>query len=73
MDFADHFEYAAPRFQLAVYVAQYADLLRESRWRGRIDLTLDDLAHDVLVLDELFPHDSDVQEFISLVGKATES
>ncbi len=71
-DFAEHFESAEPRFQLDVYVAQYAELLRQSHWANRINLTLDDLAHDVLVLDDLFPRDNDVQEFIDLVGKATD-
>ena len=72
-DFASHFEAAQPRFQLDVYVAQYAELLRDSTWPNRVDLTLEDLAHDVLSLDQLFPRDSDVQEFIDLVGRATES
>jgi len=72
VDLADHFESAEPRFQLDVYVAQYAELLRESPWTDRIDLTLHDLAHDVLILDDLFPRDDDVQEFIDLVGRATD-
>ena len=72
VDLADHFESAEPRFQLDVYVAQYAELLRESPWTDRIDLTLDDLAHDVLILDDLLPRDDDVQEFIDLVGRATD-
>ena len=72
-DLVDRFEWSQPRFQLDVYVAQYAELLRESPWTDRIDLTLDDLAYDVLTLDDLFPRDDDVQEFIDLVGRATDS
>jgi len=66
-DIAHSFEAAAPRLQLSVLVAQYAEVLRESRWATRVDIELDDLAYDVRVLDRLAREDEDVREFIRLV------
>jgi Ca-activated chloride channel family protein len=68
-DLARSFESASPRLQLAVLVAQYAEVLRESRWAGRADVTLADVAYDVRLLDELGHDDDDVREFVRLVER----
>ncbi len=68
-EFAEMFEKASARFQLAVLVAQYAEVLRESYWAKDADLTLDDLSWDVRRIAEYFPQDADVQEFAGLVER----
>jgi Ca-activated chloride channel family protein len=66
-DLASSFESAAPRFQLAVLVAEYAEVLRESFWARQAGVSLDGLADDVRMLRETLPYDEDVQEFVGLV------
>lgn len=66
-DLARSFDAAAPRLQLAVLVAQYAEVLRESRWADRAGVTLGDVAYDVRMLDRLARSDDEVREFIRLV------
>jgi Ca-activated chloride channel family protein len=65
---AERFEDASPRFQMAVLVAEYAEILRGSYWAHKNN------AGDVLVearrVGDLLPEDEDVSEFIDLVRQA---
>ena len=68
-DIARSFDSAAPRLQLAIIVAQYAEVLRGSRWADRAGTDLADLAYDARVLDRLAREDGEVREFIRLVER----
>ncbi|MBE2237013.1 MAG: von Willebrand factor type A domain-containing protein [Caldilineaceae bacterium] len=72
-DMAAAFEESDPRFQLAVAVAEYAELLKHSpfAWEG----SLADLSREVQRIDDLLAeldgeHDADVRELAQLVWLA---
>jgi len=65
---AQNFEDADPRYQLAVVVAMYAEILRESPWVA--GYTLRDLQHEARRVAGLLPGDDDVTEFAHLVAQA---
>lgn len=67
-DLAPSFEQAAPRYQLAVTVAQYAELLRRSPWARNSSLS--HVSNYAARLVELLPGDPDVLEFAQLVQRA---
>jgi Ca-activated chloride channel homolog len=69
-DLAQRFEDTSPRYQLAVTVAQYAELLRGSPWA--VGSSLPQVASHALRLSELLPYDPDVQEFATLVTRASQ-
>lgn len=64
-DFAESFESASPRFQLAAVVAEFAEILRNSYWAQ--DSDMEGLAGMASQLAELFPDDPYVQDFADLV------
>lgn len=69
-DLAASFEDASPRYQLAVIVAQYADVLRHSPWAaGTSASQLVDHAYRV---SSLLWDDTEVTEFASLVSRASQ-
>ena len=69
-DLAASFEQADPRYQLAVVVAQYAEVLRNSPWAaGTYSSSLVDHAYR---LSSLLWDDPDVVEFASLVSRASQ-
>jgi len=68
-DVAERFRDADGGFQLAVMVAEYAEILRGGGRAYFSDSTLDDLADDVWWLEE-YSGDPDVNEFIELVERA---
>jgi Ca-activated chloride channel family protein len=69
-DLETNFDSAPPRYQLDVIVAQFAEVLRESRWGDRTSLSaLDEYAS---YLPRLIPGDPDVAEFAELVARAAE-
>lgn len=67
-DLVSNFDEASPSFQLAVIVAEYAEVLRESYWAQ--EFTLQDVADwsYMVDLDEL--SDQEVDEFLQLVHLA---
>jgi Ca-activated chloride channel family protein len=67
-DLAERFTDAAPRFQLAVLVAEYAEVLRGSYWAE--GSTLAGVLEEAERIGELLPEDADVAEFVELVGRA---
>lgn len=67
-DLAARFEDAAPRYQLAVTVAQYAELLRRSPWSAGSSLA--QVSALASRLAEMLPEDADVQEFAQLAYRA---
>jgi Ca-activated chloride channel family protein len=67
-DLAERFTDAAPRFQLAVLVAEYAEVLRGSYWAE--ESTLAGVLEEAERIGELLPEDADVAEFVELVGRA---
>lgn len=69
-DLAASYENASPRYQLAVVVAQYAEILRGSPWAARTSLGL--LSEYAYRLTGLLGEDADVIEFASLVARASE-
>ena len=68
-DLAACFECADPHYQLAVVVAQYAELLRRSPWAAGISIH-EILTHSVR-LSGLLSGDAEVAEFASLVSRAS--
>ncbi len=68
-DVADEFSEADPGFQLAVTVAEYADVLRASPWSTS---TLGEVYGEATRIDRLFADDDDVTEFADLVWLAAE-
>jgi Ca-activated chloride channel family protein len=69
-DLASGFETASPRYRLAVVVAQYAELLRQSPW-ARETRMVELLGYASLIASEL-PEDADVVEFATLVKYASQ-
>jgi len=65
---ATNFSEAAPRFQLDVLVAEYAEILRQSYWAQNSSLS--GLLEESQRVGRLFPEDRDVTEFVELVQKA---
>jgi Ca-activated chloride channel homolog len=68
-DLAGSFDQSDPHYQLAVTVAQFAEVLRESPY---VDCTLDDLAWRVRGLIRSLPEDEQVAELADLVQRAAE-
>jgi Ca-activated chloride channel homolog len=67
-DLSSSFETASPRYRLAVVVAQYAELLRQSPWaRGASVERLMGYAEQI---SRQLPGDNDVREFADLVYRA---
>ena len=71
-DFADEFKAASIRFQLAVVVAQYAEVLRNSYWAKEAGTSLNDIADEAHRLANLLSRDDDVQEFAQLTARSIE-
>jgi Ca-activated chloride channel family protein len=69
-DLAQSFEQADPRYQLAVVVAQYADLLRHSPWAA--GTSAQQLVNHAYRLSSLMWEDPEVVEFASLVSRASQ-
>lgn len=69
-DIAPSFEQASARYQLAVAVAQYAELLRRSPWASGSSLAQVNAAAWRLV--SLLPNDVDVAEFAQLTQRAVQ-
>jgi Ca-activated chloride channel family protein len=69
-DLSPTFENASPRFQLAVAVAQYAELLRLSPWAA--GSSIGQVLQHSARLSGLMPGDADVVEFSSLVSRASQ-
>lgn len=68
-DLSDRFRDTDPRFQLAVMVAEYAEILRGDGRAFFSGVTLDELSEDLWRLDDLV-EDPDVSEFVDLVERA---
>jgi Ca-activated chloride channel family protein len=68
-DLAESFTAAAPYFQNAVVVAEYAEVLRGSYWAG--GNTLAGVLEEAERVAELLPGDPDVAEFLDLVRQAS--
>jgi len=69
-DLKSDFASTAPRFQLDVVVAQYAEVLRESVWARQIDSDLEDVAAWGDHLVRVLPDDAEVVEFAGLMRQA---
>jgi len=69
-DLSPTFENASPRYQLAVAVAQYAELLRLSPWSAGSSIS--QVLQHAVRLSGLIPGDPDVVEFTSLVSRASQ-
>jgi len=69
-DLVTSFNSAPARYQLDVIVAQFAEVLRESRWGDRTSFTA--LEEYASYLPRLLPSDPDVAEFAELVARAAE-
>ncbi len=69
-DMALRFEDASPHYQLAVTVAQYAELLRHSPWAEGASFY--DLLNHAARLTEALSGDPDVAEFAALVSRAAQ-
>jgi Ca-activated chloride channel family protein len=69
-DLAQNFENADPRYQLAVVVAQYAELLRHSPWAAGASVA--QLVDHAYRLSSLLWDDQEVVEFASLVSRASQ-
>ncbi len=68
-DLSASFEAAPPRYQLAVIVTQYAELLRNSYWSG--DATFNQLSIYAQRLAGQMGYDEDVAEFAQLVAQVS--
>ncbi|MEW5870221.1 MAG: von Willebrand factor type A domain-containing protein [Chloroflexota bacterium] len=69
-DLSPSFESAAPRYQLAVVAAQYAELLRFSPWaRGT---SIGQILQHAVRLSGLLPTDTDVSELVTLISRASQ-
>ncbi len=62
------FTEASPSFQLAVIVAEYAEVLRESYWAQ--ENTLAGVQEEAERIGGLFEGNADVEEFVELTGRA---
>lgn len=67
-EFAAAFSDASARFQLTATVAEFAEILRDSYWAKESSLPA--LNEDLQRIAASLPQDTDVQEFIGLVGTA---
>ena len=67
-DLSGSFFEADPHYQLAVTVAEYAEVLRGSPWAGSI--TLNRLYNLAVELPYAMSDDPDVREFVDLLGRA---
>jgi Ca-activated chloride channel family protein len=69
-DLSGSFQEATPRYQLAILAAYYAETLRQSPWAQGISFSqIYSLAAPLL---NTLPEDSDVYEFVNLVGRASQ-
>jgi Ca-activated chloride channel family protein len=69
-DLAESFEQADLRYQLAVIVAQYAEMLRHSPWA--VGSSASQLVEHAYRISSLLWDDTDVTEFASLVSRASQ-
>jgi Ca-activated chloride channel family protein len=69
-DLAQSFELADPRYQLAVVVAQYAEMLRHSPWAA--ETYASQLVEHAYRISSLLWDDTEVTEFASLVSRASQ-
>jgi Ca-activated chloride channel homolog len=69
-DLASSFENASARYQLAVTVAQYAEVLRGSPWAD--GTSINQILDHAVRLGGLLPEDQQVTEFVSLVSRAAQ-
>jgi Ca-activated chloride channel family protein len=69
-DLAASFEQAAPRYQLAVVVAQYAEVLCNSPWAA--ETYASQLVDHAYCISSLLWDDVEVVEFASLVSRASQ-
>ena len=69
-DLAASFKQADPRYQLAVVVAQYADVLRHSPWAAGTSAS--QLVEHAYRLSALLWDDAEVVEFANLVSRANQ-
>ena len=69
-DLAGSFEDASPRYQLAVVVSQYAELLRHSPWATGTSAS--QLVEHAYRISSLLWDDPEVSEFASLVSRASQ-
>ena len=69
-DLEASFYQADPRYQLAVLVAQYAEVLRHSPWAA--ETSLKQLYSMAFELPEMLSGDADVREFVELLGQASQ-
>ena len=67
-DLAPSFESAAPRYQLAVTVAHFAELLRQSPWAYAT--TYDQLYRSAIYLSAVLPEDPQVAELADLIARS---
>jgi Ca-activated chloride channel family protein len=67
---AEDFRATDPHFQLAVIVAEYAEILRDSYWAQ--DSSLRNVLDEAYRLSDQLPRDKDVTEFVDLVRRASE-
>jgi Ca-activated chloride channel family protein len=69
-DLSPTFESANPRYQLAVVVAQYAELLRLSPWAA--GSSIGQVLQHAVRLSGLLPNDPNISEFATLVSRASQ-
>ena len=69
-DVVPTFQQASPHYQLAVTVAQYAEVLRRSPWAA--GTSIGQILENAVRLGGLLPNDPDVAEFVSLVSRASQ-
>ena len=69
-DLSPSFESADPRYQLAVTIAQYAELLRFSPWAA--GSSIGQVLQHIVRLSGLLPGDEDVSELVTLVSRASQ-
>ncbi len=69
-DLAESFESADPRFQLAVIVAQYAEMLRHSPWAT--ETYASQLVDHAYRISSILWDDTEVTEFANLVSRASQ-
>jgi len=68
VDLSGSFGSARPHFQMAVVVAEFAEILRESYWAQTS--TLASVLEEAERVEKLLPGDADVAEFVELVRQA---
>ena len=69
-DVTPTFASASPRYQLAVVVAQYAEVLRRSPWA--IETPIYQVLNLAVQLSGILPGDPQVTEFVNLVSRASQ-